>query len=196
MPLSIKTIAKIDIHTHIIPEHWPNWNEEFNSTGWLTIKHDEQGSRLVNSDGTTFRTVERNCWCPRTRLEECDRAGVSIQVCCSRVPRSLMLCQVLSTVPGIGFNYKAPAEQALRVAQFLNDHLSAVAHGAHEGRFVGLGTVPLQSAPLAIVELRRCVQQLGLHGVQIGSHVDGYSLDDPKLEPFWEVGTTRLVPTS
>lgn len=90
-------------------------------------------------------------------------------------------------MPGIGFNYKAPADQALQVAQFLNNHISDIVNGEYKDRFVGLGTVPLQNVTLAIKELQRCVQQLGLRGVQIGSHVNGYSLDDPKLEPFWKV---------
>jgi aminocarboxymuconate-semialdehyde decarboxylase len=52
-------------------------------------------------------------------------------------------------------------------------------------RFVGLGTVPLQDSQLAITELERCVTELGMAGVQIGSHVAGYSLDDARLELFW-----------
>lgn len=54
------------------------------------------------------------------------------------------------------------------------------------GRFLGLGTVPLQDTLLAIQELRRCVVELDLAGVQIGSHVDGVSLDAAQLETFWE----------
>ena len=30
---------KIDVHTHIIPREWPNWNERFGYTGWLQIQH-------------------------------------------------------------------------------------------------------------------------------------------------------------
>lgn len=33
-------IKKIDIHTHIIPEEWPDWNKRFGYSGWLTIQHD------------------------------------------------------------------------------------------------------------------------------------------------------------
>jgi len=48
-------------------------------------------------------------------------------------------------------------------------------------RFVGLGTLPLQDATLATAELERCVRQLGLAGVQIGSHVNEWNLSDPAL---------------
>ena len=34
--------------------------------------------------------------------------------------------------------------------------------------------------------MERCVEQLGLQGVQIGSHVDMWNLDAPELFPFFE----------
>ena len=56
---------------------------------------------------------------------------------------------------------------------------------------VGTGTVPLQSPRLAVQELERCMDQLGLQGVQIGSHVQvspdvHWNLDAPELFPFFE----------
>lgn len=90
-------------------------------------------------------------------------------------------------MPGIGFNYNFPAKDALQVAQFLNDHISNVVNKEPLGRFIGLGTVPLQDSELAIKELERCVTELGMAGVQIGSNFDGETLDSPKLETFWTV---------
>jgi hypothetical protein len=49
----------------------------------------------------------------------------------------------------------------------LNDHVSQVV-SENPNRFVGLGTLPMQAPDLAVKELRRCVQDLGLCGVQIG----------------------------
>ena len=37
--------------------------------------------------------------------------------------------------------------------------------------------MPLQSPRLAVQELERCMDQLGLQGVQIGSHVNDWNLD-------------------
>jgi len=53
-------------------------------------------------------------------------------------------------------------------------------------RFVGLGTLPLQAPELAVKELERCIKELGMPGVQIGSHVNGMNLDDPMLFPVFE----------
>jgi len=56
----------------------------------------------------------------------------------------------------------------------------------HPRRFVGLGTLPMQGPDLAVRELERCVRDLGLRGVQIGSHVNGTNLDHPSLFPVLE----------
>lgn len=75
-----------------------------------------------------------------------------------------------------------------------NGALSAVV-AWHLGRFLGVGTLPMQ-APAAD-ELRRTMQTLGLRSVQIGSHVNGRNLDDPALESFWatahELGAFVLI---
>jgi len=162
---------RIDIHTHILPESWPNWNERFGYDGWLTIRSNGDGTaQMMNSDGSLFRVIEQNCWCGKQRIVDCDEKNVTIQV--------------LSTVPGIGFNYNFPAKDALVVAEFLNDHLSGVVK-ENPSRFIGLGTIPLQDVGLAIIEMRRCVLELGMVGVQIGSSINGRNLEAPELDSFW-----------
>jgi aminocarboxymuconate-semialdehyde decarboxylase len=44
----------------------------------------------------------------------------------------------------------------------------------------------LQSPTLAIQEMERCIDQLGLQGVQVGSHIENWNLDAPELFPFFE----------
>ena len=103
--------------------------------------------------------------------------------------------QVLSIVP-VMFHYWCPAEDALQTAQYFNDDIAATCK-KYPKNFIGLGTVPLQSAEMSAKEVVRCVEELGLAGVQIGSHIGKKNLDCDSLEPFYKacerVGAAIMV---
>lgn len=160
----------IDIHTHILPECWPDLAQRYGYEGFVRIDHHRPGCARIMKGEKLFREVTANCWDPEVRWSECGMAGVTMQV--------------LSTVP-VMFSYWARPADGLDLSRFLNDHLAEIVKNS-AGRFEGLGTVPLQEPALAIEELRRCVQVLGLRGVQIGTHVNSWNLDDAALYPFFE----------
>lgn len=60
----------------------------------------------------------------------------------------------------------------------------------------GLGTLPMQSPELAVQELKRCVTELGLKGVQIGSHVNDWALGDSALFPVFKAGESPALTTA
>lgn len=161
---------KIDIHTHILPEHIPNFKEMFGYGGFIHLEHHKPCCAKMMRDGTFFREVEANCWDATTRMNECDKHHVHMQV--------------LSTVP-VMFSYWAKPLDTLRVARFLNDHIAGIV-AQFPQRFIGLGTVPMQATDLAIAEMERCVREIGLAGIQIGSNINDVNLNDPSLFPFFE----------
>ena len=60
------------------------------------------------------------------------------------------------------------------------------------GRLVGLGTVPL-GRPGAAAEAARCLDELGMAGIAIGSQGGGRELDDPVNEDLWALLADRGV---
>ena len=51
-------------------------------------------------------------------------------------------------------------------------------------RFIGIGTVPLQDVDLAIKEMERCVKELKMPGIEIGTNVNGKNLVEKEFFPF------------
>lgn len=163
-------MMKIDIHTHILPKNWPDLKEKYGYGGWVRMEHYAPGCARMMIDDKHFRDVEENLWDAHVRLHDCDKQGVSVQV--------------LSTVP-VMFSYWAKGQDALDLSRFLNDHIASVVASAPD-RFIGLGTIPMQAPELAVKELERCVKELHLAGVEIGTHVNDWNLDDKHLFPIFQ----------
>ncbi|HEY2801276.1 MAG TPA: amidohydrolase family protein [Chthoniobacterales bacterium] len=170
---------KIDLHTHILPHDWPDFDAKYGYRGFVRLEHHKPCCARMMIGDRFFREIEDNVWDPARRIEDCDRTGVSMQV--------------LSTVP-VMFSYWAKPADTLELSRRLNDHIAEVVR-AHPTRFAGLGTIPLQDPEMAARELERCVRELGLRGAEIGTHVDASlhapneprNLDDRSLDPVWSV---------
>ena len=159
---------RIDIHTHIMPGKMPNWTAKFGYGDFIHLEHRNCDACMMKGD-KLFRVVEPNCFEPSVRLQEMEDTEVSIQV--------------LSTIPVL-FNYWAKPADGLETSRFLNDHLAETVR-QHPNHFIGLGTVPLQDIDLAIREMERCVKDLRLPGLEIGSNINGRNLSDPLFFPFY-----------
>jgi aminocarboxymuconate-semialdehyde decarboxylase len=158
-------ILKIDIHTHILPERWPDLRERYGYGGFIRLEHHKPCCARMMMDDKFFREIQDNCWDPKRRIQECNHHHVDVQV--------------LSTVP-VMFNYWAKPEHTLDLSKILNDHIAGVV-ADYPDRFIGLGTLPMQAPELAVKELERCVKELGLAGVQIGTHINEWNLEAPEL---------------
>lgn len=161
---------KIDIHTHIMPGTMPNWVQKFGYGDFIHLEHRNCKACMMKGD-KLFREVEANCFDAGTRIKEMDDTEVTVQV--------------LSTIPVL-FNYWAKAADGLETSRFFNDHIADTVD-KNPKRFIGIGTVPLQDIDLAIKEMERCVTELKMPGLEIGSNINGANLSDSKFFPFYEV---------
>jgi aminocarboxymuconate-semialdehyde decarboxylase len=162
--------GKVDVHTHVLPGDLPDLDARYGRAGFARLEHLGPGCARMTVAGKHFRDVDERTWDPARRLRDCDAAGVDIQV--------------LSTVP-VMFSYWAAPADAHDLARLLNDHLAGLVRD-HPRRFVGLGTLPLQDPDRACRELERVMRDLGLAGVEIGTHVNEWNLDEPELFPVFE----------
>jgi aminocarboxymuconate-semialdehyde decarboxylase len=100
--------------------------------------------------------------------------------------------QVLSPNP-LTYFYRQRAEDGAAFCRANNDEMAA-ATAAHPDRFSGLAQLPMQDPALAVDELKRAVETLGLRGSYIGSDIAGRVLTDPVFEVVWTAHERLRVP--
>jgi len=162
-------MLKIDAHTHILPKKMPNWSEKFGYGDFIYLQHHKKGFAKMMRGNQFFREINENCWNPELRIKEYEEFHTQVQVVC--------------TIP-VMFSYWARPMDCLDLSKFLNDHLAKLS-AKYPKHYVGLGTVPMQDADLAVKELER-IKNTGLKGIQIGSNINDDNLNEEKFFPVFE----------
>ncbi len=159
----------IDLHSHIVPEHFPPVGDRAAGDRWPFMDHKEPGKASVVIAGRTYRTVLDRCWSTDRRMAD---------MASQHVDR-----QVLSPMPEL-LAYRLDPQDGLDMARYLNEVIARMMDHAPD-RFYGLGAVPMQAVDLAAGELGH-VKELGLQGVELQSNVNGANLGDPVYRPFFK----------
>ncbi len=162
-------MLKIDAHTHILPKKLPDWSEKFGYGDFIYLQHHKKGMAKMMKGNQFFREIKENCWDAELRIKEYKQFHTQVQVVC--------------TIP-VMFSYWAKPHDCLSVSAFLNDHIAEVVN-QHPKNYVGLATVPMQDAELAIQELERS-KKIGLKGIQIGSNINDENLNEERFFPIFE----------
>ena len=100
--------------------------------------------------------------------------------------------RILSLAP-ISYLYDVDINIALSFYKKFNDKLSEISEKS-KGKFMGIAGIPLQEPSIAVEELKRAVNDLGLKGVLIGTHILNWNLDDKKFEEFFQSVSSLNIP--
>ncbi|MGI9259832.1 MAG: amidohydrolase family protein [Gammaproteobacteria bacterium] len=169
----------IDVHTHFIPEPAIEAARAGEIIDGVTLESEDGIDFMVHPTTKMRYPAKRVLFDRDAKLQHMDDAGIDVSI--------------LSIMPPWLFHW-TPADDAIDYCRNTNDWLSEFS--ADSDRLLGMATVPLQSPEAAAIELRRCVTALGLHGVHIGTTVNGLPLDDEQFTPFFEVAEELAVPVT
>lgn len=159
----------VDVHAHYFGADLAELLPDDSDPRWPHLVMAEDGGGTLLLGDAPFRTVRSALWDVDERIRELDDGGIAVQV--------------ISPVP-VTLAYWASRDAGIGYARASNESISrAVARS--RGRLAGLGTVPLPHIDAAVEELRHAVEDLGLHGVEIGTRIADLDLDAPELEPFF-----------
>ncbi len=158
----------IDMHCHVVPEHFPPPGNRASADRWPVMDHFEAGRANVMIDGKNFRTVHEGNWDVNRRMADMDQHGAT--------------AQAISPMPEL-VSYWFTPEDGLEFARYTNEYIAGMCEQAPD-RFYGLGMVPLQDPDLAAKELEN-VKAQGLLGIEIGTHVNGRSIGMPEFKDFF-----------
>lgn len=156
---------KIDIHAHVVDRRYI---EQLAVDGGLKPQRTEAGQTLMRKDGYTVVWYREPMFDLDQRLRDMDAKGIDMRVLSLSTPNV----------------YEWRGARQIEMARHVNDVTAAIVR-RHSDRFAGLGSLPLSDIDASLAELDRIAGELGLHGLMIGSNIDGMPVNDPRLEPVW-----------
>lgn len=162
-------VKAIDVHAHILTEETMGVLRKEAPKYRLALRDVGKDFATLDMGSQSYPMFPRGGWDLERRFEDLKKAKFDRQVI-SVLPQTVA--------------YEEEPELALTMSQVQNEQLLALVK-KYPGVFYAVGTVPLQSPEAAATELRRCMTELGMKGIMIGSHVMGRNHDDPALEPVW-----------
>jgi aminocarboxymuconate-semialdehyde decarboxylase len=158
----------IDLHSHIALPKAAAYAGPLQDMSLVPLAmYSSDETRAINAmqdRDRTSRMVQYD-----ERLKDMDDAGVDMQL--------------IMSPPGQCY-YNTPIEVGVKVTQMVNEGIAEYVAGG-KGRFLGLGTVPLQDGATAAEMLEGVMKMPGMKGVQILTSVNKKEISGPEYEAFW-----------
>jgi aminocarboxymuconate-semialdehyde decarboxylase len=152
---------KIDVHTHLFPVEYL---KELEGLG-----DDSRRDRAWKKIMTDKVCVTPSMWSVEERIADMDAAGVDAQALSLSIPNV----------------YFEDVGKSVYLAQMSNDIYADICR-KYPNRFIALASVPMNDSTLAIEELRRAVDHLGMRGLVLGANVRGKPLHSEEFLPLFE----------
>ncbi len=160
---------KVDAHTHLFPKEYL---KELEGLG-TDSPTDRAWQKIMTGKVASTPTM----WSVEDRLAEMDAVGIDVQV-------------LSLSIPNVYFEDVA---KSVYLAQMCNDIYADICR-KHPDRFMALASIPMNNANVAIDELRRAIDHLGLSGVVLGGNVRGKPLNSEEFLPVYEEIDRRGLP--
>jgi aminocarboxymuconate-semialdehyde decarboxylase len=155
---------KVDVHSHIIDRRYM---DALCQDMRLEKTTTPQGQTLMRKDGYTYMWYREPFFDLDHRLKVMDRQGIDMRVLSLSSPNV----------------YDWQGARQIEMARLMNDATAAIVR-SHPDRFAGVGSLPLADIESSLKEIDR-IEELGLHGVMIGSNIAGVQVNDARFEPVW-----------
>ena len=167
----------IDTHAHFIPTEVVAAARRGQGPDGTTVQERDGVPWMVHRQGYAY-PLPPHFHDVDARLRHMDTCGVT---------------RAVLSAPPTFFLYWTSPQETVETARLLNESLAAAAR-THPGRLAAVATLPMTDPVAAAAELRRSVVELGLVGAQIGPHVEGTTLDSPRMEPVLATAAELGVP--
>lgn len=158
----------IDLHSHFFPVEALRHPGKFENRAPRIVLEGDKLS--VTSQIGRRGGLGAGAYDPAVRIKALDEMKIDMQA--------------ISPSPILLFYWEAPAVAA-HFSRRQNEAIQQVVQ-KNPDRFIGFGSVPLQSIPDSIA-IAKEAKAIGLKGLEIGNAVGDKPLDDPMFEPFFAV---------
>ncbi len=155
----------VDVHTHLLDGHALDVAGPHGAASGFGARPS------VPPPGTRFAQINDLMLDPARQIAAMDEREVDVH----------LLSAILAVTP-TGW---ASPEVALDLSRRYNDAIAEAVRG-YPSRLIGSCILPLQDLSLALAELARACDELGLGVVQLPANVGGVYLGEPPFRPLWE----------
>lgn len=160
---------KIDAHNHFIPQPLLDFIRKEGTKVNTEIIQKDGKEYIKHSEGFMYPLFQE--------FYDTDKKIKTLE-------HMQMQHAVLSVSPTV-FYYWAEESAALHTSMLCNDWVSRLSKDDPE-HFSGMATLPMQNVPLALKELERAHEKLGLNAIEIGPNINEKNLDEKEFFPIYE----------